>query len=52
MKDIPCLKIHKEDHKITLNLITQGENEIKELVEINIVPALYMSQLNFDKLVN
>ena len=52
MKHIPCLKVDKEKHTITLNLITQGENEIKKLVEIKIVPVLYMGQLNFDQLVN
>ena len=52
MRDVPCLRVDKQNHRITLNLITEGENEIKELMQINIVPILYIIQLNFDELVS
>ena len=52
MRDVPCLRVEKENHRITLNLITEDENEIKELMQINVVPILYMIQLNFDQFVN
>ena len=49
MTDIPCLRVDEEKHTITLNLLTQ-KNQIKKLMELNIVPVL--CQIKFDQLVN
>ena len=52
MIDIPCLQVDKDKHTITLNLLTQGQKEIKKLMELKIVPVLFMNQLRFDQLVH
>ena len=51
MKDIPCLKIDIENRRITLNLLSEVENKINELIEVYIVPVFYISQLNYDHIV-
>ena len=50
MKDVPCLKIHVEDKKISLNLLVskpKGEYELKQLKEIDIIPILFKNEINF-----
>ena len=50
MRDIPCLKVDRDKCRITLNLLLEKDNEIKELNEINILPVLNHGKLSVDKL--